>query len=98
MAIDFAAVYPSLTFDRPSDGILRITLDGPGLNAVSPDGHRELGEVWLDVDRDPDTRVAILRGAGKGFSAGGSFELRTAPGQGTTLLATFPLSGAQGSP
>jgi enoyl-CoA hydratase len=75
MAIDFAAVYPSLTFDRPSDGILRITLDGPGLNAVSPDGHRELGEVWLDVDRDPDTRVAILRGAGKGFSAGGSFEL-----------------------
>ena len=27
------------------------------------------------VDRDPDVRVAILQGAGKGFSAGGSFEL-----------------------
>ena len=31
--------------------------------------------MWRAVDRDPDTRVALLRGAGKGFSAGGSFEL-----------------------
>jgi enoyl-CoA hydratase len=31
--------------------------------------------VWQTVDRDPDTNVALLRGAGKGFSAGGSFEL-----------------------
>ena len=75
MAFDFAASYPTLTFDRPADGVLRITLDGPGLNAVSEDGHRELGEVWLDVDKDPDTRVAILRGAGRGFSAGGDFAM-----------------------
>src|SRR5690606_37032366 len=26
-------------------------------------------------DRDPETRVAVLRGAGKGFSAGGSFDM-----------------------
>src|SRR5262245_66464684 len=37
--------------------------------------HRDLAEVWLAVDRDPDTRVAILCGAGRAFSAGGSFEL-----------------------
>ena len=37
--------------------------------------HRQLADVWLAVDRDPDTRVALLRGAGKAFSAGGSFEL-----------------------
>jgi signal transduction histidine kinase len=30
--------------------------------------------------------------------AGGSFELRTARGQGTTMLATFPLSGRRSSP
>src|SRR5438128_11354537 len=30
-----------------------------------------MARIWLDVDRDPETRVAILRGAGKGFSAGG---------------------------
>ena len=65
----------ALTFDRPSDGVLRITLDAPGLNAVGPVAHAQLAEVWRVVDRDPDTRVALLRGAGKGFSAGGSFEL-----------------------
>jgi enoyl-CoA hydratase len=67
--------FPGLTFDRPADGVLRITLDAPGLNAVSPSVHRELADVWLAVDRDPHTRVALLRGAGQAFSAGGSFEL-----------------------
>jgi enoyl-CoA hydratase len=67
--------FPGLTVDRPSDGVLRITMDAPGLNAVSPEVHRELGDIWLAVDRDPDARVALLRGAGKGFSAGGSFDL-----------------------
>jgi enoyl-CoA hydratase len=75
MTFDYAAAYPTLRFDRPADGVLRITLDGPGLNAVSEDGHRELGEVWLSVDRDPEVRVAMLCGAGKGFSAGGDFTM-----------------------
>ena len=67
--------FPGLTFDRPAAGVLRITMDAPGLNAVGPEVHRELADVWLTVDRDPETRVALLRGAGKAFSAGGSFEL-----------------------
>jgi enoyl-CoA hydratase len=67
--------FPGLKFDRPADGVLRITMDAPGLNAVSPAVHRELADVWLTVDRDTDTRVALLQGAGKAFSAGGSFEL-----------------------
>jgi enoyl-CoA hydratase/carnithine racemase len=67
--------FPHLTFDRPDDGVLRITLDGPGLNAVDHDVHRELADVWLAVDRDPDVNVAVLQGAGTAFSAGGSFEL-----------------------
>jgi enoyl-CoA hydratase len=67
--------FPGLTFDRPTNGVLRITMDAPGLNAVGPEVHRQLADVWLTVDRDPETRVALLRGAGKAFSAGGSFEL-----------------------
>ena len=67
--------FPGLTFDRPREGVLRITLDGPGLNAVDHAVHRQLADVWRTVDRDPDTDVALLRGAGRGFSAGGSFEL-----------------------
>ncbi len=67
--------FAGLTFDRPAEGVLRITLDAPGLNAVTPAVHREIADVWLAIDRDPETRVALLRGAGKAFSAGGSFDL-----------------------
>jgi enoyl-CoA hydratase len=34
-----------------------------------------MARIWLDVDRDEETRVAILRGAGKGFSAGGDLAM-----------------------
>lgn len=69
------ADFDELTFDRPAEGVLRITLDAPGLNSVSAAMHRQLADVWLAVDRDPETRVALLRGAGKGFSSGGSFDM-----------------------
>ena len=55
--------------------MLHVVLDGPGLNAVNPDMHRELADVWLTVDRDRDVRVAMISGAGRAFSAGGSFDL-----------------------
>ena len=67
--------FPDLTFDRPADGVLRITLDAPGLNAVGPRAHAQLADVWLTIDRDPTVKVVVLQGAGKAFSAGGSFEL-----------------------
>src|SRR3954452_13238764 len=69
------AEFPDLSIDRPAAGVLRITLDAPGLNAVSPAAHGQLAEVWRAVDKDPDALVVLLCGAGKGFSAGGSFEL-----------------------
>jgi enoyl-CoA hydratase len=67
--------FPHLQFDQPAAGVLRITLAAPGLNAVNADIHRELADVWLTVDRDPHANVALLQGAGKAFSAGGSFDL-----------------------
>jgi len=67
--------FSHLTFERPEPGVLRVVLDGPGLNAVDHEVHRELADVWLAIDRDPDVRVAMIAGAGKAFSAGGSFEL-----------------------
>ncbi|MCU1459644.1 MAG: 2-ketocyclohexanecarboxyl-CoA hydrolase [Actinomycetia bacterium] len=72
---DRYADFPNLRVDRPADHVLRLTLDGPGLNAVTPDLHRELADVWLAIDRDPDVHVALIRGEGRAFSAGGSFEL-----------------------
>ena len=29
---DYNTLYPSFRFDRPGDGLLRLTFDGPGLN------------------------------------------------------------------
>jgi len=69
---DYNALYPSFRFDRPGDGLLRLTFDAPGLNSVSPDAHREIGDVWITIDRDDEVRAVIVQGAGKGFSSGGS--------------------------
>jgi enoyl-CoA hydratase len=69
------SAFPDLTFDRPADGVLRITLDAPGLNAVDSAMHGQLADVWRTIDRDAGTKVALIQGAGKGFSAGGSFDL-----------------------
>src|SRR5258708_17365895 len=67
-----------MRFERPEPGILVITMDTPGrLNAAGHEMHRDLANVWTAVDRDPDTRVAIIRGAGGVFSSGGDFDLIT---------------------
>jgi enoyl-CoA hydratase len=68
--------YRTLRLNRPEPGILEIVMGEPGKLAVADaQGHRELTEIWREVDSDPDTRVAILRGVGKGFSGGGSLDL-----------------------
>ncbi|HWW54541.1 MAG TPA: enoyl-CoA hydratase/isomerase family protein [Acidimicrobiales bacterium] len=69
------APFANLRFERPAPGVLQIVLDGPGLNAVDHAIHRQLADVWLAVDRDLEVRVALLTGAGRAFSSGGSFEL-----------------------
>lgn len=75
MSIDYDERYPSFTYDWPRDGVLRVTMDAPGLNAVDVRGHADLAAIWTTIDHDPDVQVVILQGAGKGFSAGGSFDL-----------------------
>ncbi len=73
---DYATNFPSLRFADHGGGVLEVSMSAPGrLNAVGHDGHRELAEVWLAVDRDPDVRVAIVRGEGGVFSAGGDLDL-----------------------
>ena len=70
------ARYQRLQFDRPHPRVLRITMVNPGrLNAADAVMHRELTEIWRDVDADPELSAAILTGAGKAFSAGGDFDM-----------------------
>ena len=68
--------FTSLEIDRPEKWILRITLRTPGkLNAVGHEAHAQLASVWRTVDRDPDTRVVLVRGADGAFSSGGDLGL-----------------------
>lgn len=72
----YARAFPSLEFERPAEGVLRIVLDTPGrLNAVDAEMHRDLSRVWRAVDTDPEVRAVIVRGAGEAFSAGGHLDL-----------------------
>ena len=67
--------YEHLLFEHKEDGILLITINRPEvLNATNSRLHWELTQVWLDVHEDPDTRVAVITGAGKAFSAGGDLD------------------------
>jgi enoyl-CoA hydratase len=68
--------YQSLTFDRHPHGVLLITLNRPEvLNAAHEGMHSELARVWADISLDDDTRVAVVTGAGRAFSAGGDLAM-----------------------
>jgi len=68
--------FTSLELDRPEEWILRVTLRTPGkLNAVGREAHGHLAAIWRTVDRDPDTRVVVVRGADGAFSSGGDLDL-----------------------
>lgn len=64
--------YNYLLFERKAHGVLLITINRPeAFNATNDDLHNQLSKVWLDIGEDPETRVVVITGAGKAFSAGG---------------------------
>lgn len=68
--------YQHLLFERKEHGILLITMNRPDvLNATNTRMHWELSHVWLDIADDPETRVVVITGAGRAFSAGGDLEM-----------------------
>ena len=73
---DLYGEFTSLELDRPEAWILRITLRNPEkLNAVGHEAHGELAAVWQTIDRDPETRVVVIRGSEGSFSSGGDLGL-----------------------
>jgi enoyl-CoA hydratase len=70
------ASYQHLRFDRHPHGVLLVTLNRPEvLNAAHEGMHSELARVWADISLDDDTRVAVVTGAGRAFSAGGDLAM-----------------------
>jgi enoyl-CoA hydratase len=71
--------------DVERDGpILRVWFKRPDqLNAINREVHGELESLFFDIGRDDQTRVAVISGRGRAFSAGGDldwlFELNADP-------------------
>ena len=66
------ARYTRLKFDRPHPRVLRVTLASPlKMGAMDAVMHREVSQIWADVDADPSVSAVIITGEGKTFSAGG---------------------------
>ena len=74
---DRYAAYKRLRFDRPAEGVLRVTMINPDnrMNAADERMHSELSEVWRDIDKDTETGAVILRGSEQAFSAGAEFSV-----------------------
>jgi enoyl-CoA hydratase len=73
--MDYAS-YDRLNFERLADGVLLITLNRPEVyNAADEMMHSQLARVWADVSLDEQTRVAVVTGAGRAFSAGGDLAM-----------------------
>ena len=63
--------YETLRFEY-QDRVLRLTIAGKSrMNGVDARMHEELARVFLDVQRDPDSDIVVLTGAGPAFCAGG---------------------------
>lgn len=63
---------PTLDITYEDGGIAIVTLNRPErLNAVSPEMHHDLQELFLRIDADEDTNLVVFTGAGRGFCGGG---------------------------
>ena len=63
--------YQQLTVER-ADHVATVTLNRPdAFNAFGSTLGRELFDVALEVDEDPDVRCVVITGAGKAFCGGG---------------------------
>ena len=70
------AMFPSLGFESPADGVLELVISNEGRqNAATEAMHRELADVWRAVDAATDVRSVLVRGAGEHFSSGGDFAM-----------------------
>jgi enoyl-CoA hydratase len=75
MRMDYGG-YRHLLFERRANGVLLVTMNRPEVyNAADEVMHGELATVWSDIARDDETRVAVVTGAGRAFSAGGDLAM-----------------------
>lgn len=72
LTLPFTKMHNDQILVTEDSGIVTITLNRPErLNAFIGHMRRDLGEALEEAGSDPDVRVIVLTGAGRGFCAGG---------------------------
>jgi enoyl-CoA hydratase/carnithine racemase len=67
--------YSTLGVERNADGTALVTIQRPEkLNAMNRAFFSELPQLMQELDDDPHTKVAVITGQGRAFSAGGDIE------------------------
>jgi trans-feruloyl-CoA hydratase/vanillin synthase len=67
--------YETILVDK-EDGVTWVTFNRPDKrNAMSPQLHLEMDDALEELADDPDTKVLVITGAGKAFSAGQDIKL-----------------------
>lgn len=57
--------------ERHDNGVLQITINRPDrYNSLTLPMFEEMNQIWADVERDDQTRVVVITGAGKAFCTG----------------------------
>ena len=84
------------TIKVQKDGKVAIlTLNRPeSLNAVNPQMHSELEDIWAEVTRDDSVNAVVLTGAGKAFCSGGDVKGMDARSSGKQFADRVPLRNA----
>jgi 2-(1,2-epoxy-1,2-dihydrophenyl)acetyl-CoA isomerase len=78
--------YQTILFEM-ADGVGRLTLNRPErLNSFTVAMHTEVRELLERLAREPQLRVLILRGAGRGFCAGQDLSDRTVRADGAAAV------------
>ena len=82
-------------FDRPADGVARITLNRPEVrNALSMSVRERIGTLFNELGNDTATRCIVLTGGPQVFAAGADIRDMVDRGAAEMLLAGEILDGS----
>ncbi len=83
--------YSFIKVEIDDNGVGTVTMNDPDkLNAIGPEQHREIEDIWLDLARDESIKTIVFTGAGRAFSAGGDVK-RMAQRAGTEFGLEYAL-------
>lgn len=68
--------YDALKVEWAVPGVLRVAFNRPAeRNAMNDDVHRQISDIWRDIDSDDDVRSVLVCGEGSDFCVGGEIEM-----------------------